>query len=346
MLTNFIAFFQQKLRILPKYSKGQSLFEILIAIILGVIFIGGSTILIGMSLRGYQSAKAQLQANSLMRQNAEVIIALTKENWHSIYDLTKDTKYKITPVGNTFAISEGEEVSIINGLPYKRYFKVFNVQRESIEPTRFWPGLINESGPVSDPNTQKITIYSEYGTNYQSSASISFYLTRSQNNHGFYQKDWTGGPNQAGPVSMALAPNGFDYAENINYLTGAPHPNLMMATTTIPEAVLISSILDSGIAGGAGFNSFIIDGVWSPADYNVEVQFAFSNSPTGPWVFYGPTSTNDFYNNLHPGEIHGFPLTGAASPQNNRYLRYKLHFITQPGGTSPVVDRIRINWNP
>lgn len=336
MLTNFTSFFQKKYRLLPKYSKGQSLFEILIAIVLGVIFIGGSTILIGMSLRTYQASKAHLQANSLMRQNAEVIIALAKDNWHSIYDLTKDSKYKLTPVGNTFTIDSGEEIATINGIPYKRYFKVFSVNREFIEGTSTLVGFINDSGPISDSNTQKITVYTEYGTNYQNSASVSFYLTRSWNNYGFYQKDWSAGPNQEGPISMTLSPNGFASAENINYST----LSLTMATTTIPNAELVSSILDSGISGGAAFNSFIVDGSWEPST-DLKIQFAFSNSSQGPWVFYGPTSTNDWYTNS-PGMITNFSLTGPASPQNYRYIRYKLHFDTL--GSHPTVDSIRINW--
>ncbi|MGC8651551.1 MAG: type IV pilus modification PilV family protein, partial [Minisyncoccia bacterium] len=48
--------------------RAQSLLEVLLAIALSVILIGGSVGLIGVSLRIFNNAKQYLQANSLMRQ--------------------------------------------------------------------------------------------------------------------------------------------------------------------------------------------------------------------------------------------------------------------------------------
>jgi len=76
-----------------KARKAQSLLEALLSIALGTILIGGSVGLIVVSLKTFNTAKQHLQANSLMRQEAEIIQSLAKDNWHSIYDLTKGSNY-------------------------------------------------------------------------------------------------------------------------------------------------------------------------------------------------------------------------------------------------------------
>lgn len=185
--------------------KAQSLVEILVAVAVGTILIGGSVGLMGVSLKSYGTVKKHLQANVLIRQGAEVIQSLARSNWHNIYDLTKGNDYKITESGNTWTISPGKETDTINDIPYKRYFQVYNVNRDESDN-------ISEVG-TDDPSTQKITIILEYGNNYTSSSSISFFLTRSDNNAVFHQTDWAGGDSVTGPV---VSPgNTFDSSDNI-----------------------------------------------------------------------------------------------------------------------------------
>ena len=165
--------------------KGQSLVEILVAVAIGTILIGGSVAMVGVSIRSYGSVKKHLQANMLIRQTAEVIQSLAKSDWHSIYDLTKGSDYKITESGNIWTINVGQETDTVNDVSYKRYFQVYDVDRDGSDN-------ISETG-TNDPSTQKITIILEYGNNYVSSSSISFYLTRSEFNTVFNQTDWSGG---------------------------------------------------------------------------------------------------------------------------------------------------------
>ncbi|MDD5638928.1 MAG: LamG domain-containing protein, partial [Candidatus Pacebacteria bacterium] len=89
--------------------RGQSLLEALLSIALGVILIGGSVGLIGVSLRTFNIAKQHLQANSLVRQTAEILISLTRDNWHNIYDLTPGIHYKLAKQNNSYVIQKGEE---------------------------------------------------------------------------------------------------------------------------------------------------------------------------------------------------------------------------------------------
>ena len=89
--------------------KAQSLLEALLSISLGVILIGGSVGLIAVSLKTFNTAKQHLQANSLMRQTTEIIQSLTRDNWHTIYDLTPGIHYKLAKQGNAYAFQKGEE---------------------------------------------------------------------------------------------------------------------------------------------------------------------------------------------------------------------------------------------
>jgi hypothetical protein len=297
----------------------------------GVILIGSSSVLIGVSLKTYNGIQQHLQANFLLRQGIEVIQSLARSNWHSIYDLTKASDYKIVESGSIWSISSGQETSTINDIPYKRYFQVYNVNRDG-------SGNIAEIG-TNDPSTQKITIFLNYGNNYLNSSSISLYLTRSSNNQVFQQTDWSGGPGQTGPI-----PNpgdSFDSSDsNINYASTTG--SIYMTTATTTAAGLTSSILDTGISGGAGFNSLLWQGSLGTGGA-VKIQIAFSNAPSGPWTYYGPTSTSDWYQ-PNPNTSYTLPTTGSSTPQNNRYIRYKVNLSTT--GTSPQINDIIINWSP
>ena len=311
--------------------RGQSLLEALLSIALGVILIGGSVGLIGVSLATFNSAKQHLQANSLVRQTAEILISLTRDNWHNVYDLTKTSDYKISLSGITWTISAGQEIDTINDIPYKRYFQVYNVNRDG-------SGNIADAG-TNDPSTQKIIIFLEYGNNYTSSYSLPMYLTRSYNNQTFHQADWSGGSGQTGPIPNPG--NKFDTADsNINYASTTGSIYMTTATTTV--ASLTSSILDTGVSGGAGFNSLLWQGSLGSGG-TVKFQIAFSNSSTGPWTYYGPSSTSDYYQ-PNPNVSIAFPTTGSSSPQNKRYIRYKVYLSTT--GTSPTINDIIINWSP
>lgn len=316
--------------VLSSRRKGQSLVEILVAIAVGVILIGGSVALMGVSLKSYGTIRKHLQANVLIRQTTEVIQSLARSNWRSIYDLTKGSNYKITASGNTWIISTGQEISTINNIPYKRYFRVYDVTRDG-------SGNIFTSG-TDDPSTQRITIFLEYDNNYLSSSTLSFFLTRSENNKTLHQTDWSGGSGQTGPIPNPG--NKFDTFSNIDYASTTGQITMTTATTTPAE--LVSSILDTGISGGAGFNSLLWQGSLGTGG-SVKFQIAFSNSSSTVNTYYGPTATTDWYQ-PNPNVSVAFPTAGSASPQNKRYIRYKIQLSTT--NTSPTINDIIINWSP
>ena len=311
-----------------KFKKGQSLVELLVAVSIGTILIGGSVALMGVSIKSYGSVRKHLQANVLIRQNTEVIQSLTRSDWHSIYDLTKASDYKISLSGSTWIISAGQETDTVNDIPYKRYFQVYNVNRDG-------SGNIADTGD-DDPSTQKTTVILEYDNNYISSSSISFYLTRSKNNKVFHQTDWSGGEGITGPT-----PNPSDKYDTSTNVATSTAGQITMATTT-SDGILTSSILDTGISSGAGFNSLLWQGSLG-TDGAVKFQIAFSNSSSTVDTYYGPTSDADWYQ-PNPNVSIAFPTAGSASPQNKKYIRYKVNLSTT--GTSPTVNDIIINWSP
>ena len=92
-----------------KARKGQSLVELLVAVAVGTILIGGSVSLMGVSLRGYRMFKRNLQSIVLTRQAAEVTQAIIRANWHSIADLTPGIHYKIAKRGNAYTFQKGSK---------------------------------------------------------------------------------------------------------------------------------------------------------------------------------------------------------------------------------------------
>jgi len=228
--------------------------EILVAVAVGSILIGGSATLMALSLRNYRMVKQKLVANGLVHQEAEIIQALGRGNWHTIYDLNKDTDYYTTASSSTWVINSGREVDTVGEVPYKRYFQISNVNR-------------NSSGDIADTGNDD--------------------PTRSEDNRTFTQTDWSGGSGQTGPVPNPS--NKYDSASNIDDSTAG---QITMATTT-SDGILTSSIFDTGVSGGAGFNSLLWQG--SLNDGNVRFQIAFATSSTSTWTYYGPTSTSDWY---------------------------------------------------
>jgi len=328
-----------------KLKKAQSLVELLVAISVGTILIGGSVTLMGVSLKSYASIRKHLQANVLIRQAIEVIQSLARYDWHSIYDLAEGSDYQISLSGNTWLIDDEQEEGIINDIHYKRYFQVYDVDRDD-------SGDIADTGN-DDPSTQKITVFLKYGDNYVSSSSVSFYLTRSEDNKVFHQEDWSGGSGVDGPT-----PNPNDkYATSTNvYISTAGQ--ITMATTT-SDGVLESSILDTGVSGGAGFNSLLWLGDLGTGGA-VKFQIAFSTTSTSDtWTYYGCTTdpslclNPDYWTtattslwSLNSSSSLPFLYYSdtSASPQNKRYIRYKVNLSTT--GTSPTINDIIINWSP
>ncbi|BCX16260.1 MAG: hypothetical protein KatS3mg098_489 [Candidatus Parcubacteria bacterium] len=226
-------------------------------------------------------------------------------------------------------LSSDEIKQLYQSSIYYRYFYVDNVSRDT-------NGVIESTynSNNDDPSTQKITSAVVW-TNGRKN-EISFYLTRSKRNLVFWQKDWSGGSGQEGPITEVN--NKYSSASNIS--AGSS----LQITNKSSDGILYSSTFDTQVNGGAAFNSLMWRGT-KPAGTNVKFQIASSNSSTGPWNYLGPDGSGSTYYTPNNSNI---PVQINLKYHNNhRYFRYKIILSPDSGYTlSPTVDGIVVNWSP
>ena len=172
-----------------KASEGFSLFEVLIAIsvfaVIGVV----AAQLIGISLQSNATSGQKTVALQLTQVTAEALDSLAAESWQNIYGLSKGSAnhYYATVSGSKWATSTDDELLTINSTPYKRYFYIENVSRDS-------GGTIVASGGNNDPSTQKATAVASWQNNGGldiGAATTTKYLMRARNTAAT-QTDWNG----------------------------------------------------------------------------------------------------------------------------------------------------------
>lgn len=146
--------------------------------------------------------------------------------------------------------------------------------------------------------------------------------------------------NTIGWISLNSSEGGGSYVYNVQ--------SSWVATNTI--GMLDSVTYDTGVAGGAQFNSVEWQGVGAIGVPNggVQLQLAVGNTPTGTWTknFTGSDGTiNTYWVPSGPGAV--MPLT-PLSPTlytNYRYFRYRVTLIATPTST-PRVDNVIVGWSP
>lgn len=123
------------------------------------------------------------------------------------------------------------------------------------------------------------------------------------------------------------------------------------------SATLASSLFDSTLTGGAGYNSIMWDGNLGGPGFDqgkVQFQFATSNSINGPWIYYGPAcvgGASDWFDaptKLTPVELKSASCSSVWN--NKQYYRYKIQLCSNncsTGGTyTPTVTKVVVNWVP
>lgn len=169
-------------------SKGQSLVELLIALALSVMVIGGALrLMVFLTRSGAYDPVAQtgaLLAIDLMSSAT----AAAAGSWPAIASLTIATHYYLEAGGGGFTVKQppGDETKIVNGISYVRYFTVSSVLRDGSD-------AIATVG-TDDPSTKKITVVVSWvygGKPYNH--TIEKYVVRTRNEVS-RQTDWVGGP--------------------------------------------------------------------------------------------------------------------------------------------------------
>jgi prepilin-type N-terminal cleavage/methylation domain-containing protein len=159
-------------------QSGQSLIELLVAMSIAGIFIGGVTIALDVALRSTTQSKHAQPASLLVQELLDTVAVAARANWQgSIAVLPLNTPYHIM---NGVAVAGSEsKTPDVNGLVYTRFFTVADVippdaSRKLITVTATWPAGAS------------------IGT-----VTLARYVTRSQNS-AFRQTDWSGDSGQSG----------------------------------------------------------------------------------------------------------------------------------------------------
>jgi prepilin-type N-terminal cleavage/methylation domain-containing protein len=204
--------------------KGQSLVEVIIAIAVGAILIGGATAIIVPVLRSNLETRNVGIATSLAQEYLENIQALAESDWRIIYNPPAakgiNSQFYLAPSSTSFMLVSGATSSMIETKVFTRYFSIENVNRNlcgvsdiTTDATTTCSAGPGSAGVGDDPSTQKITIAVSWPT---SSITRVEYLTHNINKV-FVQTDWSGGPGQEGPIT---SPNDkFASSTNIDYAT-------------------------------------------------------------------------------------------------------------------------------
>lgn len=189
---------------------GQSLIEVLIAVVIGAIMIGAVASVIAPALQSDTYTSRAQTAASLGKELLENVQVWADADWHNIQGVVTETSYYLNITSTPVTAVPGIENVAVGSTTYRRSFLVSDVYRESDTSGN---GNVSSSGPV-DPSTKKVTVYFHWPP--AGTSTLVQYVTRFSN-ITFVQSDWSGGPNAAGP---AVNPgNRFTSSTNVDYTT-------------------------------------------------------------------------------------------------------------------------------
>ncbi len=316
-----------------KDQQGQMLAEILVAVVLAGIIIGGIALSVGSSVSTGVQTKESSKAIYIIQRVFEEVKMLSESNWIAIYCPPSGSCPGSKGSSNRFYISNwtiqnGESSMIIEGVEYRYYFYIENVNRDSQQN-------IVTSGGTEDPSTQKITVTVSWGN---ASFSISQYIMRTTS-ASFVDRAWS--------VNLVDDSNTFTNAYGY-YATSSGTLVIQTGTLTLNptnnSGSLTSVVFDTGRTNGAAFNGIKWKGSL-PTSARVRFQFASSNSPSGPWNFIGPDGTTATYYEAS-GSNQIMPIS-LQYHNNHRYFRYKIYLDPKSDNSeAPIVYSVVVNYSP
>ncbi len=320
--------------------KGQSLIELVIALGVGVSMMGVATGGLFLALKSGQFAQQNQSASIFVESLSNMVVPSAEQNWHNIYGVpNKGSAYHYFIATSTGQLirQTGDQQLSVGGIDFTRYFYVENVSRDNNGK-----GNIEAvyDGNNDDPSTQKITFVSTWtsaGANGNVTSAI--YLSRWPN-LVFRQTDWSGGPGQAGPIT--LVNDKFDSQLGLDYTS--VRGSLLPASSSCDGCELTSSIIDVGIAGGATFNTIMWQGNKGTGD--VKFKFASSNCPNGENNYPACTTGNWNWSGqpLRPAGPNIQEFIPRDRGANFRYFKFKI-LVDSADMVSPKIDDVIINWS-
>jgi|GEM_PF-699116 len=196
----------------------------------------------------------------------------------------------------------------------------------------------NFSSPVTLPANHQFRLY----FSSPGSGSNRSYLISNESNPDlaeFNTLNWDG----VNSLATRSTNSGASFTD-LSFIDLSYYLIVSAAEVYVPWGELISSSLDTGNPGGAGFNriSWNLEGALPPKT-TVRIQLA-ANNDNATWNWSGPNGPGTWYV-TSAGENVWTGLYAATAPAPARYLRYKIRLDTQDETASPVVDWVRVNWS-
>ncbi|MDZ4231257.1 MAG: hypothetical protein U1C52_00490 [Patescibacteria group bacterium] len=192
-------------KILDK-EKGQSMFEVVVAIAIAALIVGSSVTAIVVSLRSGTANVAAQKAYGLAGQMLNNVRSYTEANWAEIYNLADKTSngiysFQVTATSSestTLGIATTTEVitfssdSAEENIEYTTWFSVENVPRS---------GFNVIGAGTGDPATQKITAHVSWDVGGGARAiELVQYLSKVRTLTIAFD-DWSGSSGVVGPVT-------------------------------------------------------------------------------------------------------------------------------------------------
>ncbi|HRY76622.1 MAG TPA: hypothetical protein P5524_00435 [Candidatus Paceibacterota bacterium] len=183
---------------------GQVLAEILIAVVMAGVVIGGVASTIGTSLIASEKTKQTNTATALAQQDLEAVRTIGESNWFNIYcppsgscpgSKGASVNYQIILSDGSWQMQSGVATTTIDGIIYTHYFNIENVSRNSEG------AIVAYSGTSEDPSAQKITAIVSW-PNIDTNFTISEYLMRTTSAY-FKDFNWQSGNIGAGPYTVS-----------------------------------------------------------------------------------------------------------------------------------------------
>lgn len=210
---------------MKKSQGGQVLMEILIASVIFIFVSISIATVTSVSLRAVPQSRVGVAGALLAKEEIESLRAISREDWHTLGNLTLGTAYYTTTSATSSWIvaPAGKESVSLNNLSYQRWFVLSAVYRSTST------GDIVSSGGYYDSSTflATVTVSSTDSRSTNDTETQTLYLSRFQNNV-YTQTNWATGP--VGDVVVTNTTTTFATSSNIEYASTTGSLTLLCPT--------------------------------------------------------------------------------------------------------------------
>lgn len=194
-----------------KRKKGQSLIELILAIALGVVFIGVAAVVVAPLLKINTETNEAKVGGAWARELMENTRLWVETGWGNLDSVSRgnSVSYYLSTSTETFSLYEGVESIVVGTTTYNRYFYIEGVCRDPSNDVI--SGLAPCFGfPEEDPSVIQVTVGYSWSPEY-ATKTFSAILSRFRNSITT-QTDWSLGPGVGGSVSST---SGFSTSSNL-----------------------------------------------------------------------------------------------------------------------------------